>query len=356
MRLLLISGVDITSTARPKPHENPTPDYFILRDTFAPDIIDIRTIAQSNNPFSKLIQNRFGHQWAIAFTALRQLQPYDAVIATGEDVGLRLALLLKAARCRTPLIMTCHNIATRRPTFFLKSLRVGSAIAKFQCLSNSQADILAAQAPMAPDQIQMLYWHVDHDFFKPMPDVPQRSQICSAGMASRDYATLIEAAKTINVDLKIAADSPWFKQKLNISDHSLPPRVEARSYGNYSALRQLYAESQIVVVPLLDVPFSAGYTVILEAMAMGKPVIVTRIKQHDDFIVDGWNGLHVPPGDPVALRSKLNFLLQNSSEAARLGANARSSVQAKYTLRHFAERMSSAVADSIHHRQLSNRS
>ncbi len=344
MRLLMISGVDVSSTKPPASHPSPTPDFIIFRDKFSPDVIDVRTIATSKDAIGSLAERTLGLQWAIAWTALRRARSYDVILATGEDVGLPLAFLLKLFRVRIPLVITCHNISTRRPRFFLEKLRVGSAVSAFQCLSNSQAAMLTGYAKIPPEKIHLLYWHVDHEFFSPMPEAPQRAQVCSAGMASRDYATLVKAVDTLDVDLKIAADSPWFKQKLNISEDTLSPRVEVRSYGNYFALRQLYAESRVVVVPLVDVPFSAGYTVILEGMAMGKPVIVTRIKQHDDFVVDGWNGFYVPPGDSDALRSKLAFLLENPAEAARMGLNARKSVEERFALRHFLERMESTIS------------
>ncbi len=40
----------------------------------------------------------------------------------------------------------------------------------------------------------------------------------------------------------------------------------------HSALRDLYARARVVVVPLEDVDYDAGVTVITEALAMAKPV------------------------------------------------------------------------------------
>jgi glycosyltransferase involved in cell wall biosynthesis len=209
-------------------------------------------------------------------------------------------------------------------------------------------NLLAGYPGIRTDKIRLFSWHVDHHFFAPMPDVPIKNQICSAGMASRDYATLVEAAADVDIDVKIAADSPWFRQKINITTEKVIPRVEVRSYENYQALRQLYAESRFVVVPLLDVPYSAGYTVILEAMAMGKAVIVSRIKQRDDFIVDGWNGLYVEPGNVTELREKICFLLEQPEEVLRLGTNARKTVEERFTLNHYIRRMEEDIDHAIH--------
>lgn len=342
-RLLMVSGVNI-SQKKPQSTSIPASDYTLLVDAFQPDIIDVENVRSMMNPAHQVLARSLGLTWVIALLAYQRRRNYTAILATGEDIGLRLAFLLKYSGARAPLIVTCHNISTRRPTFFLRRLGVGSSVKTFQCLSQAQATMLQERSAKSGDRIQLIYWHVDHEFFRPMPEVPVSSQICSAGMAMRDYATLIAAARGLDIDVKIAADSPWFQQALNIDSGSLSSRVEARSYGNYEKLRQLYAESQLVVVPLLNVNFSAGYTVILEAMAMGKAVIVTKIGQRDDFIVDGWNGLYVRPGDVEDLRAKLSFLLEHPEEVKRLGENARKTVEERFTLRHYLERMETAVA------------
>jgi glycosyltransferase involved in cell wall biosynthesis len=346
-RILIISGVDITSARNLSNQQNPTLDYELLKDILRPDIIDTQVVQKTTNPVIAAVRRMLGLPWSIAMSALVRAHRYNVIIATGEDVGLRLAFLLKILRRDSPLVITCHNISTRRPSFFLGRLKVGSAVRTFQCLSLTQSRMLIERFGVSEKQIQLLYWHIDHNFFHPMPEATVRNQICSAGMASRDYATLVAAARDIDVDVKIAADSPWFKQELNIPSNQLLGRVEVRSYGTYYALRQLYAESLFVVIPLFDVPFSAGYTVILEAMAMGKAVIVSKIKQKDDFIEDGWNGLYVTPGDVSELHRQIEFLLKHPDEARRLGSNARKKIEERFTLEHYGERMRSAVTEIV---------
>lgn len=72
----------------------------------------------------------------------------------------------------------------------------------------------------------------------------------------------------------------------------------------------------------------------LEAMAVGKAVVVTRVGGIPEAVADGDNGLLVPPRDVPALTAALGRLLADQSLRARLGARARDSV---------AERFSTAV-------------
>jgi glycosyltransferase involved in cell wall biosynthesis len=60
-----------------------------------------------------------------------------------------------------------------------------------------------------------------------------------------------------------------------------------------------------------------------EAMAAGLPVIVTDTSGYRDFVVDGENGLIVPPKDIRALGDAVTRLVQDSALRARLASRAR---------------------------------
>jgi glycosyltransferase involved in cell wall biosynthesis len=63
-------------------------------------------------------------------------------------------------------------------------------------------------------------------------------------------------------------------------------------------------------------------TVVMEAMSMGKPVIATRVGGIPDIIVDGENGLLVPPGDALALRQAMQCLLNQPKLCEQMGTAA----------------------------------
>jgi glycosyltransferase involved in cell wall biosynthesis len=336
-RVLMISGMNV-SEDHVDP-ERPLPDFMALRTALRPDVLDVRAVADTSHPLVGALVRRGRLDWAVAVTALIRRRSYDVIMATGEDVGLRLALLATALRIRLPLAVICHNITAKRWAIYLGALGSRSRVACFQCQSRSQARILTQRYGIPEDRIQLLYWHVDDSYFLPLERPVRPRQVCSAGMASRDYATLVAAVAPLDVDLKIAADSPWFRQRLNIRQDLVGRRTEVRSYGTYAALRELYAESPLVVVPLLDVAHSAGHSVILEAMAMGKPVIVTQTGQPDDFVIDGWNGYRVRPGDVGQLRALITELLDDPTRAAVMGANGRHLVEERFRLGHFVDRM-----------------
>lgn len=77
-----------------------------------------------------------------------------------------------------------------------------------------------------------------------------------------------------------------------------------------------------------------------EAAACGLPQITTR--ESGDVVVDGENGLVIPPNDPDALAEAIRKLHADRDLAARMGAAGRKRVVEQFTWDHFRERLRNA--------------
>lgn len=71
---------------------------------------------------------------------------------------------------------------------------------------------------------------------------------------------------------------------------------------------------------------------IVEALACGLPVVSTPIAGIPEAVLDGYNGLLVPPGDPAALAAALERVMQEPGLYDRLRSNARPSVVDNFDL------------------------
>lgn len=88
---------------------------------------------------------------------------------------------------------------------------------------------------------------------------------------------------------------------------------------------------------VMDVVVSASHeegfsNSILEAMATGRPVVATAVGGTTEQIVDGVDGLLVPPHEPLALAAAVGRLLESPVLRERLGAAARASVIERHSL------------------------
>jgi glycosyltransferase involved in cell wall biosynthesis len=59
--------------------------------------------------------------------------------------------------------------------------------------------------------------------------------------------------------------------------------------------------------------------VLVEAMAMGKPVIASDAGGISDVVIHGKNGLLVPAADPVALSSEIQSLMNDPEKRKQMG-------------------------------------
>ncbi len=79
---------------------------------------------------------------------------------------------------------------------------------------------------------------------------------------------------------------------------------------------------------------------VLESMALGKPVVASRIGGIPELVDDGDDGLLFEPGEPDQLAARINWLLENPGAAPEMGRRARSKVEAEYSAeRHHAQIM-----------------
>lgn len=329
--------------ARISQGSRPRADFLELLVQRPARLVTFQEVAGAPSPVVRLCRRLGGPYWGMA--ALGRVQPGLAgALTTGEDVGFPMALVQRLSGGSLPLGVITHGsyLGSRKGAWVLRLLR-GADRVHFLCLSESLRQRLIGVHRIPEHRAHNVGHGVDTRFFRPDPqDVPHPRLVASAGMANRDYQTLVAAVDGLDVQAKIAADSAWFRSDVALPGQT-PSNVEARSYGDYVGLRRLYAEAACVVVPLHDAVHACGYAVIAEAMAMGKPVITTDIAGRSDYLIDGETGFYVPPGDAGALRARILQLVEDPALARRLGRNARRLIEERYTLEAVGARIAAAM-------------
>jgi glycosyltransferase involved in cell wall biosynthesis len=270
-----------------------------------------------------------------ALAAARVLDAYDAVLSDGEHVGAPLALLMRLLRISTPHVMIGHHLTTATKRTLFRALRPHAEISRILVHSGRQLEMARRCLGIADDRLALLPYSVDSAFWSPR-DVVEEPLVVAAGREHRDYATLSAACRALPVQVRIAMGSLHSPGARVRCPSGWPDNV-AVEFADHPTLRDLYARATVVAVPLVESDFQAGVTTLLEAMAMGKAVVVTATSGQRDIVVDGETALTVPPGDAPAMRAALARLLASPHERRRLGAAAREAVERSFTVEGYAD-------------------
>lgn len=325
-----------------KQDRHPTMDYYALQTELNADLLDYTSLETEATPALVRLARRAGRDAALAALGYARRHNYDVIYSNGENVSIPLCLLLKRHRVRPLHVLIGHRLTPPKKRPFFRALQ--AQMDAVFVYASTQETYARQVLGMDAAKLHLIPFHADDRFYRPLPAAPDAppNLICSAGLEWRDYPTLIEAVTGEDVTVRLAAASPWSKHRNETEKRELPPNISARRY-EYGELRQLYADSRFVVVPLYENDFQAGITTILEAMAMGKAVITSRTEGQIDTIRHEENGLYVPPGDVPALRAAICHLLANPAEAERLGAQARRDIEQSISLSHWVTRLADVI-------------
>ena len=195
-------------------------------------------------------------------------------------------------------------------------------------------------------------WCVDLELFdgKPPKTASDKPFFLATGKTYRDYKTLVDGAKEIDAELRIIGPT---QQKPN----QLPPNIKWIDTSSdppdqaidYPTLREWYAQCIAVCIPLSgDADDTCGYTNMLEAMAMRKPVLMTRSGcLHTNPEADGF-GMQINAGDPEGWTQAMNHLHQNDRKVLEMGNRGRRIVEKDFTIERFNQDVLRFVQTILH--------
>ena len=123
----------------------------------------------------------------------------------------------------------------------------------------------------------------------------------------------------------------WFEDNLDpvsLQTRQMIEQNEAiEAVGSQADVRPWLAASDALVFP----SYREGFpNVVLEAGAMGLPSIVTDINGSREIIVEGKNGVIVPPRDADALYAAMLRFIEAPAEVAQMAANAREMIASRF--------------------------
>jgi glycosyltransferase involved in cell wall biosynthesis len=162
----------------------------------------------------------------------------------------------------------------------------------------------------------------------PVPDVP--TIVCVGRLAEqKGQLVLIDAVARLSgrgvpFELVLAGDGPMRPLiEKAVRAHGLEGRVRITGWLSNDAVRRHLLDARLMALP----SFAEGLPVVLmEALALGRPVVTTTVAGIPELVRAGVNGWLVPAGDPErladALAAGLTTPADRLSEMGRAGAAA----------------------------------
>ena len=118
---------------------------------------------------------------------------------------------------------------------------------------------------------------------------------------------------------------PLKSQTIDIIKNNPSINFVGQQYGD--ALPAYYAASDCFILP----SYREGFpNAVLEAGSMGLPCIVTDVNGSREIIMDGENGIIVPPKDENALMESMKSVMSDKPLFQRLAANARIMIEKRF--------------------------
>jgi glycosyltransferase involved in cell wall biosynthesis len=277
----------------------------------------------------------------IPATSFYMREKFDLVHAFQLRSASTSFLALSCRLRRTPLVVTDVGGGGRALMFRLRLYRL---IPHLICISEFSRQLLPADVQA---RASVVHGGIDLQRYRYEP-APRRRQalLVARIMPHKGIDNLVKAAAD-DIDVVIAGQ---------VADRRYMRDLEAMAKGTKvrfligppdDVLLEAYRSSAVTVSASVyrdmygrEWPQSEllGLT-LLESMAVGTPVICTRVGGMPEYVVDGVTGYLVPPNDPQAIRSRLLQLLDDAALAARLGRAGSQHVQ-QYSW--------TAVADAVY--------
>jgi glycosyltransferase involved in cell wall biosynthesis len=266
-----------------------------------------------------------------------------------------------ARRCGVPFVTTCHGVYEGSERIFKK--RYNGIMARGErviAISEFVAEYLRERYHVPPERLRVIARGVDTEEFDPAAISEERRQalverwhlqpgtkvlmLPGRVVRRKGHTLLLRAIERLRrcdfVCLLVGEFEP---------SSSYPGEVEGligatglrdlvRLVGSCEDMPAALMLADVVVAPSTHSPEPFG-RVMVEAQAMGKPVIATDVGGLGETLMPAATGWLVPPGDVDELTRALQLALAMPDDArARLAARARRFVMRRFTLEQMGKR------------------
>jgi glycosyltransferase involved in cell wall biosynthesis len=277
--------------------------------------------------------------------ALLESYPVDLINSQSARDRAALTWLGLIRRLRVPLVVTRRQMPR---TFPLENWLVSRVARRVVAVSPSVGEALVRRGTPRNKLVVIPNGLVAERVDRPVPDqaitewrtrIHWDSSRRTIGVVARlkDQQVVIRALEHVRAPVRLVLAGVESSSDLAEVAARVPERHAVICLPFISDVRPLYDLLEVVLLPSRSEGLSQA---LLEAMALGKPVIASDSTGNRDLITDGRDGRLVPPMLPTAWADAIEELLGNEGSARRLGDAARHTARVTYSLERTVQRTS----------------
>lgn len=330
---------------------------FIEAGTLRPDCrgINYKLLNIQNYLFRKSL--KIGMNSRIFLGILDKLNHHDMIIAIPDSMALGLAYFRNKKKLKTPIVYIEMGLASRLYNL-KKRNKILYAITKNYCknlikncrkiifLGKGEYDFFLNEFDDIKEKFYFLPFGVDTDFWVPVEGQSNdESFILFVGNDSnRDFELVVKIAEELKqVKFRFVTS--------RIKKQEVPKNVELIRGDWRTAnisdveMRKIYQDSALVILPLKNSLQPSGQSVALQAMACGKPVLITKTRGFWDTenFINRKHIFFIVSNEVEKWVDIIKNILEDKKLCDTLSAEGQKLVREKFSTKIFAEKLEKVI-------------
>tara|TARA_A100001388_G_scaffold265074_1_gene236916 strand:- start:109 stop:1221 length:1113 start_codon:yes stop_codon:yes gene_type:complete len=260
----------------------------------------------------------------------KKINKANIVICTTNSLGVTLSFLKTLGLVKSKIIFICMGLFKKKPNF-LKLCIFQFILKKIELLTLSKSEYKFLKSFLLHSKVEYLPFGVDAEFWLPKKkDNKCEAYVLAVGNdLARDWKLLVNSWEEGFPNLKIISSLPINTLKKNIEV------IEGNWHSktlNDIEMRNLYRNSEFIIIPLKETIQPSGQSTCLQAMGCSKAVVLTKVKGiwDDDLMKHKENVFFIRSGNELDLKNSVKTLVDDINLREFLGKGGRNLISSNF--------------------------
>tara|TARA_Y100000589_G_scaffold305927_1_gene320267 strand:- start:7569 stop:8681 length:1113 start_codon:yes stop_codon:yes gene_type:complete len=260
----------------------------------------------------------------------KKINKANIVICTTNSIGVTLSFLKSLGLVKSRIVFIYMGLFKKKPNF-LKLYIFHYIFKKIELLTLSKSEYKFLKNLFYKSKIGYLPFGVDTEFWLPKKKIKNNDYYVLAvgNDLARDWELLINSWEESFPNLKIISSLPIINLKKNIE--VIQGNWHSKTL-NDKEMRDLYCNSEFIIIPLKQTLQPSGQSTCLQAMSCSKAVVLTKVQGiwDESLMKHKENIFFIRSGNQLDLKNSVKTLVNDIDLRESLGKGGRHLVSSKF--------------------------